>query len=175
MQQLQVKENQTLHLSAGHGAMGYSLPSAIGAFYASKKPVYSFSGDGGIQMNIQELQFVARERIPVYVIVINNNSLGMIRGFQEANFNKNYSQTTEGTGYSAPEFESIAKAYKLKYIKIESERDFKNIESLAQQPYVIEIKIESETHLNPNFGQNGLIQDQRPYLDRDFYKMLMEL
>ena len=59
-QQLHVKNGQTVHISAGHGAMGYSLPAAIGSYYASHKPVVSFNGDGGIQMNIQELQFLAR-------------------------------------------------------------------------------------------------------------------
>ena len=63
--------------------MGYALPAAIGGYYATKKPVYCIVGDGGLQMNIQELQFIVREKIPIKILVINNNALGMIRHFQD--------------------------------------------------------------------------------------------
>lgn len=173
-QQLQVKENQSVHMSAGHGSMGYSLPAAIGAYYGRKTPVYSFNGDGGVQMNIQELQFLKRENIPVNVVIINNNALGMIRGFQEANFNKNYVQTIEGSGYSAPDFYEISKAYGLKYVLIKSVDDIKGFKELGDGPSIIEIKIQADTVLSPNFGANGLIQDARPYIDREIYDELME-
>lgn len=174
-QQLCVKEGQSVHMSCGHGAMGYSLPAAIGAYYADPKVVYSFNGDGGIQMNLQELQYLARERIPVHVVVINNRSLGMIRGFQEANFNGNYQCTTEGTGYSAPDFSGLASAYGLQYACV---RDFDDIKKLSLDmgaPSLTEIMISTETVLNPNFGRNGKIQDQRPYIDRALYDELMNL
>ena len=78
-QQLHVKKHQSVHASGGHGAMGYSLPAAIGCAYNNGKAVISFNGDGGIQMNIQELQFLQREQLPVMVVIMNNHSLGMIR------------------------------------------------------------------------------------------------
>ena len=174
-QQLHVKKGQSVHMSAGHGAMGYSLPAAIGSAYSGKKMVFSFNGDGGIQMNIQELQYLARENLPIKVVIINNHSLGMIRGFQEANFAGNYSQTTEGTGYSAPDFEKIADAYGLEYVKISDESEIHKMKSITSRPGIIEIRIQSETHLNPNFGRNGPIQDQQPYLDRQLYNYLMRL
>ena len=173
-QQLKVKDKQHVHMSAGHGSMGYSLPAAIGAYYASKKKVYSFNGDGGIQMNIQELQFLNRERIPIVVIIINNHSLGMIRGFQEANFNKNYIHTVEGTGYAAPDFSAIAKAYKLNYIMINTEEDLSKLDKVADEPTVVEVVVSDETILKPNFGKD-CIQDQKPYLDRSIYDELMRL
>ena len=85
-QSLQIKEKQRAIFSLGLASMGYSLPAAIGAYYARGTQVISLSGDGGIQMNLQELQFIARENIPVKVVVFNNNSLGMVREFQERNF-----------------------------------------------------------------------------------------
>lgn len=175
-QQLHVKQNQTVHMSAGHGAMGYSLPAAIGTYYGKRKPVISFNGDGGIQMNIQELQYLSREKIPVHVVILNNNSLGMIRGFQEANFEKNYSQTVEGRGYSAPDFAKIAEAYKLQYININTEKEIMKFDTIdINLPSIIEVQLPDETSLNPNFGRTGLIQDQRPYLDRSLFEKLMKM
>lgn len=174
-QQLETKENQSVHMSAGLGTMGYSLPAAIGAYYSHKKPVFCFNGDGGIQMNIQELQFLDREQLPVHVIIINNHSLGMIRGFQEANFEKNYSQTIEGNGYSVPNFKKIANAYNLQYKLIQTVAEINTLKLDVQRPSVIEIVLPNKTVLNPNFGRNGLIQDQRPYLERDLFNELMEM
>ena len=176
VQQLHNKESQTVHMSAGHGAMGYSLPAAIGTYYGYKRPVFSFNGDGGVQMNIQELQFLSRESIPVHVVVINNESLGMIRGFQEENFDKNYEQTIVGHGYSTPNFSDLAKAYGLQYIRIVKEQDISGLLTLdIDKPSIIEIVIQKETLLHPNFGRNGLIQDQRPYMDRKLFEELMNL
>lgn len=174
-QSLRVKENQQVYFSAGHGAMGYSLPAAIGVYYAQKAPVYCFNGDGGIQMNLQELQFVKREKLPIKVIVINNFALGMIRGFQEANFNMNYAQTISCAGYSAADFEKIAYAYDLPYTRIEREEDLIGLKLDTDKAELIEIVIEDDTNLIPNFGVNGLIQDQRPYLDRHLFDKLMGL
>lgn len=174
-QQFNFADNQTFHISSGLGSMGYSLPAAIGAYYASKKPVVSFNGDGGIQMNIQELQFLARERIPISVVIINNYSLGMIRGFQEANFAANYQQTTETTGYTCPDFQKIAFAYGINYYCIKNEEDIKEFNHDIENPCIVEIVLPKETALKPNFGQTGYIQDQRPYIDRDLYEELMNL
>ena len=174
-QQLQIKNGQTFHISSGHGAMGYSLPAAIGTYYGGKDFVCSFNGDGGVQMNIQELQFIKREKLPIWVIIINNKCLGMIRGFQEANFDKNYSQTIEGKGYQSPNFEKIAEAYGMNFIQILSKDDLLKLSVLERKPTIIEIVVKRDTLLNPNFGRNGFIQDQRPYLDRNIYNKLMEL
>lgn len=173
-QQIHVKENQSVHMSAGHGTMGYALPAAIGSYYAGRKPVVCFNGDGGIQMNIQELQFLAREQLPITVVILNNHALGMIRGFQEANFEANYTQTIEGTGYAVPDFEKIAYAYGMNYKKVLYIDDLSELNTV-QGPSIIEMALPINTSLNPNFGRNGLIQDQRPYIDRKLYDKLMEL
>ncbi|MBA2656785.1 MAG: thiamine pyrophosphate-binding protein [Tatlockia sp.] len=109
-QSLEVGAEQFFMTSAGMGAMGFALPAAIGASFAhNKKPVIVIAGDGCFQLNIQELQTVVREKIPLKIIVINNNSLGMIRQFQDSYFNSRYLATY--WGYSAPNFEAIACAY----------------------------------------------------------------
>jgi acetolactate synthase-1/2/3 large subunit len=109
-QSLEVNTGQFFMTSAGMGAMGFALPAAIGASLAhNRKPVVVIAGDGCFQLNIQELQTIVREQIPLKMVVVNNNSLGMIRQFQDSYFNRRYLATY--WGYSAPNFEAIASAY----------------------------------------------------------------
>ncbi|MCB2296790.1 thiamine pyrophosphate-binding protein [Clostridium tagluense] len=174
-QAFQVKEKQSVYFSGGHGAMGYSLPAAIGAYYGTGKSVISINGDGGLQMNIQELQFVRRENLPIKIVVINNFALGMIRHFQEMNFNANYTQTTADSGYTAPNFEAITKAYGLDYYKVKELEDIKQINFNSLEPSLIEVQLPMNTYLHPKFGFNKQNQDQEPSIDRKLYEYLMEL
>jgi acetolactate synthase-1/2/3 large subunit len=152
------------------------LPASIGAYYAGKgKRVYCINGDGGFQMNIQELQFIAREKLPIKIIIFNNKSLGMIRHFQEMYFGLNYSQTVENKGYSTPDFSLIAKAYGLEHYLIQSEQEFREEMFLGVNPCIIEVVLDAETHVFPKLAINKPIQDQEPPLDRDIYKYLMNL
>lgn len=170
-----VKENQRILFSGGHGSMGYSLPAAIGAYYGSLKNIISFNGDGGIQMNIQELEFVKRENLPIKIIVLNNSSLGMIRHFQEMYFKSNYSQTKAGRGYSSPDFEKIAQAYDLKYLCLDGNEYIDSNILEDDNPYIIEIKLSDETYVYPKLAMNKLNQDQEPPLDREVYNYIMNL
>lgn len=176
-QSLQVKSDQTVLFSGGHGAMGYSLPASIGAYYAHRGPVISFSGDGGIQMNIQELQFVAREKIPIKIFIINNKSLGMIRHFQEMYFDSNEIQTVEGKGYSAPDFEKISQAYGIAYEKISELDSSIDIESriLDSEPRVFEVNITQPTYVFPKLSMGKPIHNQDPLLEADYFDKLMKM
>lgn len=174
-QAFKVKANQSILFSGGLGSMGYSLPAAIGAYYGSKKIVYSFNGDGGFQMNIQELEFISRERIPIKIIIINNSSLGMIRHFQEMNFNRNYIHTTPNSGYSVPDFEAISAAYRLKYTKISTLSELENLEINDHEPSIIEYILDEDTYLLPKFGRDKPNHDQEPAIDRDLYNYLCTL
>lgn len=174
-QAFHIKRNQSAYMSAGLGSMGFSLPAAIGIYYATRRPVICFNGDGGIQMNLQELQFIKRERLPIKIIIINNFALGMIRQFQEKNFNNNYYQTTENTGYSAPNFNKISEAYDLPYYRINTLEDIKNVEINQESSAIIEIPLNIDTYLNPNQGYQRTIEDQIPYLERDLYNYLISL
>lgn len=114
-----IKSGCCLIQSGGLGSMGFSLPSAIGAFYANpEKQIICICGDGGIQMNIQELGTVALKQIPIKIIVFNNQSLGLIRVYQEKALGSNF----EGSvyGFSSPDYGILAKAYGIKYLKISS-------------------------------------------------------
>lgn len=166
---------QRVLFSGGHGAMGYSLPAAIGAYYATKKPVICFNGDGGFQMNMQELEFIRREQIPIKIFIFNNYSLGMIRHFQEMYFEGNYTQTVGGMGYDTPDFKQIAKAYEIKYICYEKPADINNEFMLIDGPVFAEIKLHDNTHVFPKIEFGKPNQDQEPLIDRELFEELMVL
>lgn len=109
-QSLEVHDHQLFLTSGGMGAMGFSLPAAIGCCFAlGRKPVVVIVGDGSFQMNIQEIQTIVRNKLPIKMVIINNQALGMIRQFQDSYFDGRYQSTY--WGYSAPNFAAIAEAY----------------------------------------------------------------
>lgn len=174
-QSFEVKAGQKILFSGGHGAMGYSLPAAIGAYYATKKPVICFNGDGGIQMNIQELEFIKREKLPIKIFVFNNFALGMIRHFQEMYFESNYFQTVVGKGYESPDFNRIANAYNLPYIVYNTIEDISDNFMKTNGPVLVEIKLEENTYVFPKLEYGKPNQDQEPLIDRKLYQYLIEL
>lgn len=107
---LQLHEGQRFLTSGGMGAMGYALPAAIGvALQSPGRPVGVIAGDGGFQLNLQELQTVVRNRLPIKMVIINNHCHGMVRQFQESYFAGRFRSTL--WGYSAPDFAALAAAY----------------------------------------------------------------
>jgi len=109
-QSLEINASQSFITSGGMGAMGFALPAAIGCCLASgKKPVLAIAGDGAFQLNIQELQTIIRNKLPIKIVILNNQALGMIRQFQDSYFEGRYQSTY--WGYSAPNFTAIAAAY----------------------------------------------------------------
>lgn len=173
-QSFKVKPHQRVLFSGGHGAMGYALPAAIGAYYGSgKKPVYCVTGDGGLQMNIQELQFIVREQIPIKIIVLNNNALGMIRHFQEMYFNSRYIQTKPEGGYTAPDFSRIAEAYGIESQRVEAQDA--GATCWSEGPELVEYMIHENTYVTPKLEFGKPNQDQEPLIDRTLYTRIMDM
>ncbi|GHV04498.1 acetolactate synthase, large subunit, biosynthetic type [Campylobacterota bacterium] len=113
---LRVREGDRVIFSAGLGAMGFSLPAAIGAGYAAQgAKIYAITGDGGLQMSLEELHFLAQHRLAITIVLLNNRSLGLIRAFQARNFDGEFFATTDGSGYAAPDFQALAKAFGIGY------------------------------------------------------------
>jgi len=109
-QSLELHAGQRFITSGGMAPMGYALPAAIGtAFAAGRRPVVVIAGDGGLQCNVQELETVVRNRLPLKLVVLNNRCHGMVRQFQETYFEGRYHSTY--WGYSAPDFARVAEAY----------------------------------------------------------------
>ena len=116
---LHLKDGDRVLSSGGLGSMGFSLPASIGSWYADNNvQIVSFMGDGGLQMNIQELEVIRRERIPCKIFVLNNKSLGMIRQYQDLAFQHRYIATVEG--FSMPSLSDLAHLYEMSYIRIDS-------------------------------------------------------
>lgn len=176
-QSLHIKENQKVLFSGGMGAMGHALPSAIGAYYGRRKPVICICGDGGIQMNIQEFQFVYREKLPVKIIVFNNKSLGMIRQFQDVYFNGNCYQTKEEGGYSVPNFVKVANSYGIDGYSVFSFDDIKGMQERINNdmPELIEIVLDEDTSIFPKLEFGKPNYDQMPLIDRGILKELLQL
>lgn len=174
-QDFAVKKNQRVLFSGGHGAMGYSLPAAIGAYYASRKPVICFNGDGGLQMNIQELQFIVRESIPIKIVLMNNHSLGMIRHFQEMYFDSNSMQTTLDKGYTVPNFNEIAEAYGIETYTLNNMNEIPQLETVFQSaaPAFIHVICSDKTYVYPKLAMNKPIHDQEPLIDRNLFDKLL--
>lgn len=173
-QSFKVKPHQKVLFSGGHGAMGYSLPASIGAYYGSgKKPVYCITGDGGLQMNIQEMQTIVREQLPIKIIVLNNNALGMIRHFQEMYFESRYIQTKPEGGYTAPDFSRIAEAYSIQSHKLEAENA--KMTYWSEGPELVEYMIRENTYVTPKLEFGRPNQDQEPLIDRTLYARIMDM
>lgn len=176
-QSFENREGQKLLFSGGHGAMGYGLPAAIGAYYATGKPVACICGDGAFQMNIQELQWVKREKIPVKMFVLNNNALGMIRHLQRDYFDNVFADTSEGSGFSSCCFSEVAKAYGIEAKTVKCERVKSEAEEFleGQGPKLLEITMEPGTYAYPKTCLGEPIHNQQPYAPGKVYERLLRL
>ncbi len=170
-------KGQSLLFSGGHGAMGYALPAAIGAHYATGKPVACICGDGAFQMNIQELQWVKRENIPVKMIVMNNGALGMIRHLQRDYFDCLFAGTTDGCGFSSCDFKKVAEGYGIQGERVWcDEVAEKAPEFLAGEgPKLLEVTMEHGTFAYPKTCLGEPIHNQQPYAPKEVYERLLAL
>ena len=172
------RNGQKLLFSGGHGAMGYALPAAIGAYYATGKPVACICGDGAFQMNIQELEWVKRERIPITMIVMNNHALGMIRHLQRDYFEQVYADTAEGSGFSSCHFAEVAKAYGISSLSMEADEVKEKAKAFLKEtdaPKLLEICMEPGTFAYPKTCLGEPIHNQQPYIPKEIYERLMKL
>ena len=101
--------------SAGHGAMGYALPAAIGASYQASGPVLCVTGDGGLQMNLQELNTLSLHRQNVKILVLNNEALGLMRKMQQRHFGGRMSGNN-ASDFSCPDLNKLAECYQIPYV-----------------------------------------------------------
>jgi acetolactate synthase-1/2/3 large subunit len=165
-QSLHLSANQRFLTSGGMGAMGSALPLAIGAAFALKKPVVAIAGDGGFQINIQELQTVAHHKLPVKIIIINNQAYGMVRQFQQSYFNERYQSTVWGV--SAPDFTAVAKAYHIPAHSIKNPAEIKS--ALAKLwhdplgPYLLNVSIDLKANAYPKIAFGYPFTEMEPFL-----------
>jgi acetolactate synthase-1/2/3 large subunit len=118
MQSAKLKDGQKLFTNFGNSSMGFALPCAIGAAIGSGKKVYCIDGDGGFQMNIQELLTVKKYDLPVEIIILNNSGYGIIKQFQDSYFDSKYVATSKNDVFGDEvDFVKIAEAYGVKTLR----------------------------------------------------------
>lgn len=155
--------------------VGCALPKSIGVFYATQAPVACFLGDQGFQFNIQELQYIASNRIPVKIIIINNSSSGMLRDFEKRRGYSEHVQTTFESGYTNPDFKNISKAYGINYVYVNNYNDIKSINLKAEEPLIIELHINDEKEIVQYIPHGNACYEFEPQVENDLFNKLLNL
>ena len=147
--------------SGGLGTMGFALPAAIGAKMGMPdREVVAIIGDGGFQMTIQELGTIFQTKVPVKIVVLNNEFLGMVRQWQQLFFDKRYA-STEMTN---PNFIAIAEGYYIKAKKVVKREDLDSAvaEMMAsKESYFLEVMVEKENNVFPMIPTGASVSDIR--------------
>lgn len=155
----QYKNKRTNVTSGGLGTMGFALPAAMGAkLGAPMQQVIAIIGDGGFQMTLQELGTIAQYKIPVKIIVLNNEFLGMVRQWQQMFFKGRYSFTE----MSNPDFIKLNEAYGIKSKKVTDRNELSNVINEMLQhdgPYFLEVKVEKEENVFPMIPTGAAVSD----------------
>lgn len=170
MQGWKVKEGQKLFSAFGNSPMGYSLPAAMGASVAAnKKPIICIIGDGGVKMNINELETIVKHKLPVKIFVINNHEFGIIKQFQDIWLDSCYKATCVAGGLGDPDFLKIANAYKMESCRISNHSGLrKKIKAVLSfnGPILCSVELKSGEKIKPKLEFGKPIEDPSPLLDR---------
>lgn len=172
------KEGQRYITNNGNSPMGFSFPGAMGAWFAApERRVVCVIGDGGFNMNIQELQTLKTYGIPVKTFIMNNHSYGIIKAYQDTNLEGRYVGSDPGSGYVAPDFIAISEAYGIKTVRINRTEDLKKkIEEVLalKEPVVCDVDCGEWYEYAPRiFGFKTPIEDMYPYLPREEFRSNM--
>ena len=150
---------RSLLTSGGLGTMGYGLPAGIGAkFAAPDRRVVVVSGDGSIQMNIQELATAVQYNVDIKVVIMNNHFLGMVRQWQEKFYQERYSYSA----MSVPDFVMLAKAYGANGFRIEKPSELAATMKQAFEtpgPVLIDVVIPKEEAVMPMIPPGGSMSE----------------
>ena len=127
-QAFDIKRNQNFFTNSGHAPMGWGLPAAIGAFFAQKKKsnIICLSGEGGFQMNTQELATIMHHKIPIKIFIFSNGGYLTIKQTQILGFKGRIMGADKSSGLSFPNYKEISKAHKIDYIKIKNHKELRN-------------------------------------------------
>ena len=173
----ETKKGQRYFTNNGNSPMGFSFSAAIGAYFANpKKRIICIIGDGGMNMNIQELQTIKNYNIKIKTIILNNHIYGITKAFQETNFGGK-SEACGPRGYVPPDFIKISKAYGIKTMEIKNNSEFnEKIDKLLDYDGSIVVDVDCHDHhqYEPRiFGWKTPIEDMYPYIDREEFKKNM--
>lgn len=154
-------KNRILY-SKQFGTLGCAVPKSIGAFYASRQPVLCFTGDQGLQLNVQELQLISQNKLPITIVVLNNNSSGMIRSRQKAKYNAYYVHTTKDSGYFSPDIKRLAYGYNIKYLDFDSYINTFDV----LEPVIVEVNFDEDIDISPSLPAGNSMDNMTPLLPK---------
>ena len=168
VQAFKIKKKQRFFSAFGNSPMGYALPASIGASIAKKKQrIICIDGDGSIQINLQELHTLAQNKLPIKIIILNNNGYGIIKQFQELYLSKRFEAS--GKGVSNPDFKKIAFAFDINYTEIRNHKDIrkkiKNILKTNRAEFV-NVFVKPDQKIIPKLQFGNPIEDLSPLLNR---------
>jgi len=177
IQAFKIKKGQRLFSAFGNSPMGYAFPAALGASIANKKKrIICIDGDGSIQINIQELQTMVANNLPIKLFIINNNGYGIIKQFQELYLNKRYEATIPSKGVTNPNFKKISNAYGINYTEIKNNKEIDIVLKKvlnSKQPEFINVIIDPNQKIIPKLQFGNPIEDLSPLLSRSEFKKNM--
>ena len=148
-----VKRGQKLYTNSGHAPMGWGLPAAVGACYASKKRrIICLVGEGGLQMNIQELATIMHNKLPIKIFIYNNGGYLTIKQTQQLGFGSRIMGSNSNSGISFPDYRKIAQSHKIKYMKIVNNKNLKkkiNKILIGNKPMICELMLDHNQEQMP--------------------------
>ncbi len=181
-----VKKGQHAYTNGGFSALGYGLPSAIGACFAHKKQrVILANGDGGLQFNIQELQTIAQHQLPIKIFYFNNDGYVSIKHTQMAYFNSHFVGSNPESGLTMPDIAKIAHAYGMKYMRCNTHSKMQSVmrDAInADGPVIVDLIMDPFGSIEPRVSTakrpdgslvSKPIEDMYPFLDREEFKKEM--
>lgn len=172
-----IKKNQHMFTNSGCASMGFGLPAAIGAAFARPgKRIICFSGDGSLQMNIQELQTIIHHQLPIKIFVFNNQGYLSIKLTQKSYFNSKFTGSSLDSGLSFPNLTKLAEVYGFKTFKLEKAGFKKDLEIILKTngPVFCEVIVDPEQGFEPKLSsrvledgtmQSARLEDMAPFLD----------
>lgn len=169
---------QKIFTALNHSPMGYSVPASIGAYFGAKqkKQIIAVIGDGSIQMNIQELETIKNYRVDVKIFVINNNGYGLIKQTQETWLKSNYVGVDRKSGLSLPNFLHVAKAYKIKTKRLDSNKNLKvQLKNILKfrGPLLIDLVVNPKARVMPKIDFGKPLHEMSPLLSKKLIKSII--
>jgi len=170
IQAFKVKKGQRVFSAFGNSPMGYAFPAALGASFANKnKKIICIDGDGSIQVNIQELQTMVVNKLPIKLFIINNDGYGIIKQFQELYLKKRYEASILSKGVTNPDFNKISNAYEINYNEIKNNKQIDKVLNKvlnSKKPEFINVFINPNQKIIPKLQFGNPIEDLSPLLSR---------
>jgi len=177
IQAFKVQRGQRIFSAFGNSPMGYAFPAALGASFANRnKKIICIDGDGSIQINIQELQTMVVNKLPIKLFIINNDGYGIIKQFQDLYLKNRHEASIPSKGVTNPDFNKISTAYGINYNEIKNNKQINKVLNRvlnSKRPEFVNVIINPNQKIIPKLQFGKPIEDLSPLLSRSEFKKNM--